>query len=308
MNKGGFNLTKWVSNDRLVLESVPVEDRAKGTKELDLTCDALPVERALGVSWFVEADQFGFKVFIKDRPCTRRGILSAVSSLYDPLGMAAPFILPAKLLLQDLCRRGLGWDDEVPDLHLTRWRAWVDDLPKISGIAIERCVKPVKSSNIASCQIHHFCDASQVAYGAVSYLRLVDMQGRIFCLFLIGKSRLAPLKVTTIPRLELTAATVSVQLNKILTKELQIPIDKVTFWTDSMTVIRYIANESKRFHTYVANRVAFIREESSPSQWRYIDSKSNPADEPLRGVKADMFVCNGRWLKGPVFLLTTESE
>ena len=85
MNKGGFNLTKWVSNDRLVLESIPVEDRAKGTKELDLTCDVLPVERALGVSWFVEADQFGFKVFIKDRPCTRRGILSAVSSLYGEL-------------------------------------------------------------------------------------------------------------------------------------------------------------------------------------------------------------------------------
>ena len=75
-----------------------------------------------------------------------------------------------------------------------------------------------------------------------------------------------------------------------------------------MTVIRYIANESKRFHTYVANRVAFIREESSPSQWRYIDSKSNPADEASRGVTADVFVRNGRWLKGPVFLLTTESE
>ena len=75
-----------------------------------------------------------------------------------------------------------------------------------------------------------------------------------------------------------------------------------------MTVIRYIANESKRFHTYVANRVAFIREESSPSQWRYIDSKSNPADEASRGVTADVFVQNGRWLKGPVFLLTTESE
>ena len=134
------------------------------------------------------------------------------------------------------------------------------------------------------------------------------MQGRVFCSFLIGKCRLAPLKVTTIPRLELTAATVSFQLNKILTKELQIPIDKVTFWADSMTVIRYIANESKRFYTYVANRVAFIREESSPSQWRYIDSKSNPADEASRGVTADVFVLNGRWLKGPVFLLTTESE
>ena len=129
-----------------------------------------------------------------------------------------------------------------------------------------------------------------------------------FFSFLIGKSRLAPLKVTTIPRLQLTAATVSVQLNKILAKEMQMPIDKVTFWTDSMTVIPYIANESKRFHTYVANRVDFIREEYSPFQWRYIDSKSNPSDESSRGVTADVFVRNGRWLKGPVFLLTTKSE
>ena len=147
-----------------------------------------------------------------------------------------------------------------------------------------------------------------MAYGAVSYLRLVNMQGRIFCSFLVGKSCLAPFKVTTIPRLELTAATVSVQLNKILTKELQIPIDKVIFWTDSVTVIRYIANESKRFHIYIAIRVAFIREESSPFQWRYINSKSNPADEASRGVTADVFVYDGRWLKGPVFLLTTECE
>ena len=89
----------------------------------------------------------------------------------------------------------------------------------------------------------------------------------------------------------------SVQLNKILTKESGIPIDKVTFWTDRMTVTRYIANESKRFHTYVANRVAFIREESSPSQWRYLDSKSNPADE-----------ASISWIKGSVFLTTSESE
>ena len=100
----------------------------------------------------------------------------------------------------------------------------------------------------------------------------------------------------------------SVQLNKILTKELEIAIDKVTFWTDSMTVIRYIANESKRFHTYVANRVAFIREESSPSQRRYIDSKFNLADEASRGITTDAFVHNGRWIKGPVFLTTSESE
>nr|XP_058944749.1 uncharacterized protein LOC131772813 [Pocillopora verrucosa] len=130
MLRGGFNLTKWISNDREVLESIPVEARAKDVKDLDLDNDALPAERALGVSWFVETDSFGFKVNIKEKPCTRRGILSVVSSVYDPLGMAAPFILPAKLLLQDLCRKSLGWDDEIPSDYLSRWRVWLNGLPK----------------------------------------------------------------------------------------------------------------------------------------------------------------------------------
>ena len=108
MLRGGFCFTKLVNNDRKVLESIPIHDRAKDVKELDLAEDALPTERDLGVSWCVENDKFGFKVNVKERPCTRRGILSIVSSIYDPLGMAAPFILPAKLLLQDLCRKGLA--------------------------------------------------------------------------------------------------------------------------------------------------------------------------------------------------------
>ena len=130
MQRGGFNLTKWISNDREVLESIPVEARAKGVKDLDLDNDVPPAEKALGVSWFVETDTFGFKVNIKEKPCTRRGILSVVSSVYDPLGMAAPFILPAKLLLQDLCRKSLGWDDEIPSDYLSRWRVWLNGLPK----------------------------------------------------------------------------------------------------------------------------------------------------------------------------------
>ena len=184
---------------------------------------------------------------------------------------------------------------------MTRWQAWVDELPKISLVAIERCIKPAKFSDIASCHIHHF-------YGAVSYLCLTDIQGQIHWSFLIGKSHLAPLKETAIPRLEVAASTLSVRVNNILMKEMEIHIDKVTFWTESMTVIRYIANESKRFHTYVSNHVALIREESSPSQWRYLDSKSNPADEASRSVTADVFVRNGRWIKEPVFLTTSESE
>ena len=124
-----------------------------------------------------------------------------VCSVYDPLGMAAPFIFPAKLLLQELCRKGLGCDDEFPCSFLPLWRMWLDGLPKLSQLSVDRCVRPIDFGNVVSRQIHHFCDASQSSYGAVSYLRLVNSDGQVHCSFLIGKSRLAPLKQTTIPRL-----------------------------------------------------------------------------------------------------------
>ena len=129
---------------------------------------------------------------------------------------------------------------------------------------MNRCLKGADLEEVVTTEIHHFCDASQCAYGAVSYLQQVNSDGQVRCSFLVGKSRLAPLKQMSIPRLELAAATVSVRLNKLLKNELEIPIDKITFWTDSMTVLHYIANESKHFHTYVANRVAIIRADSRP--------------------------------------------
>ena len=173
---------------------------------------------------------------------------------------------------------------------------------------MNRCVKGADLGEVVTSEIHHFCDASQCAYGAISYLWQVNSDGQVCWSFLVGKSCLAPLKQMSIPRLELAAATVSVRLNMLLKNELEIPIDKITFWTDSMTVLRYIANESKHFHTYVANRVAIIRADSRPSQWRYIQSKSNPADEASRGTSADAFFLNDRWIKGPDFLLKPPAE
>ena len=102
--KGGFRLTKFISNHRSVLESIPEDERSKEVKLLDLNYDDLSIERALGVQWCVESDTFGFRIIVKDKPLTRRGILSSVYSIYDPLGFAAPFTLTAKKLLQDLCR------------------------------------------------------------------------------------------------------------------------------------------------------------------------------------------------------------
>ena len=277
LSRGGFKLTKWLSNSRKVIESVPESERAALVKNLDF--DQLPVERALGVQWNVSSDKFGFRIVIKDRPVTRRGILSIVSSVYDPLGFAAPFILNAKLILQDLCRNKLGWDDKIPAEYMHCWQAWLQELPKLEQLEIDRCFKSADFREISSIQLHHFSDASQQGYGAVTYLRITDHHGNVKCSFVMGKSRLAPLKPVTIPRMELSAAVIATRLDNISRKELSLPIDQSFFWTDSTCVLRYIENQDKRFQTFVANRVATIHDASTPSQWHYVNTHSNPADD-----------------------------
>ncbi|XP_065926161.1 uncharacterized protein [Magallana gigas] len=188
--RGGFHITKWISNSREVMTNIPVSRRAKEVKDLDLENDTLPIDRALGVQWCVENDVFCFKMDIKDQPLTRR-----------------------------------------------------------------------------------------------------------------GRSRVAPLKQTTIPRLELTAATVAVRTDKMLKSELDVPIDETVFWTDSMAVIRYIRNTSSRFHTFVANRLAVIHEGSLPDEWRYINTKQNPADLASRGMSANDILQGKHWITAPEVLL-----
>ena len=117
-SKGGFNLTNFSSNSREVLSSIPEDDRSKNVRIVDLDVDQLPIERTLGVHWLVESDTFGFKILLSDKPPTRRGILSTISSLYDPLGMVPPFLLTGKIILQDLCKLDIDWDDKIPDGYL----------------------------------------------------------------------------------------------------------------------------------------------------------------------------------------------
>ncbi|XP_074611044.1 uncharacterized protein LOC141865611 [Acropora palmata] len=120
----------------------------------------------------------------------------------------------------------------------------------------------------------------------------------------MAKSRLAPLKAITIPRLELSAAVLAVRLDRMIRQEIRLPIKSLTFWTDSTCVLRYIRNKEKRFQTFVANRVTRSLEQSQEAQWRYIDTTSNPADEASRGMSVDSLINNLRWTRtrGPRFL------
>ena len=305
--KGGFNLTKFVSNSRRVIMSVLPEDRAKEIKGLDLGQDKLPIERVLGVHWCIESDAFKFRIELKDQPCTRRGMLSTISSVYDPLGIIAPVILIGKRILQEICH-GSSWDEPVEGDVLSRWENWRSQLPLLETLSIPRCFKPSNFGKIVSAQLHNMSDASGTGYGQCSYLRLVDDNNHVHCSFVIGKARVAPRKTVSIPRLELAAAAVSVRVADVLKNELDYERIEEFYWTDSKVVLGFINNESRRFHVYVANRVQLIRDYTSPSQWRYVESASNPADEGSRGLNARHFLQKSRWIKGPDFLWESENH
>lgn len=306
LSRGGFRLTKWISNDRNVIATVPVTERAPSVVNLDL--EDLPVERTLGVQWAMETDDFNFRIMDEGKALTRRGILSVVSSMYDPLGFVAPIILPAKSLLQSLCKQKYGWDEEISQADSTVWQEWLKELACLRTISVPRCFKPSGFGAVVNVQLHHFSDASEIGYGAVSYLRIVDDKGAAHCSFVLGKSRVTPLKVVSIPRLELAAAVVAVKLNCLIRNELEYPIHDTIYWTDSTVVLQYIRNESRRFHTFVANRVAMIHDESTPRQWRHVDTCANPADIASRGAKGSELHTLRLWLHGPKFLWKDEKH
>ena len=252
--KGGFHLTKWISNKREVIESVPESERAASGVDLDLDRDELPAERALGVEWCVKTDTFKIKIVSKDKPLTRRGILSMTSSVYDRLEW---------LRLQYVDKVLVGM---IKSVKMSERGEKLADLPELSEITLERCIKPRDFGRVKSAHLHHFADASRIAFGTVSYIRLTNYEGKVHCAFLFGKSRLAYVKPMTIPRLELCAVVVAVQIDQMLRKELELSLKESVFWTDSMSIPQYIRNESSRFHTFVANRLVIIHDGSVPSQ------------------------------------------
>ena len=147
---------------------------------------------------------------------TRCGILSTVASLYDPLGFVAPFVLSGKQILQDMCRQGTCWDEPLKEELCPRWECWTEDLANLEKLTIPRCYHPPGFGEILKVELHHFSDASTTGSGQCSYRRLENKGGVVYCSLVMGKSWVAPTKVTTIPRLELSAAVVSVKASNML--------------------------------------------------------------------------------------------
>lgn len=192
----------------------------------------------------------------------------------------------------------------LPSELKPKWESWINDLRNLDKIQIPRCFTPENFGKVLRVELHHFSDASSQGYGQCSYIRLVGEE-KVHCTLIMGKAKVAPTKIVTIPRLELTATVISAAMSSMLKEELEIKIDREYFWTDSQVVLGYANNEARRFHVFVANRVQRIRETTDPGQWFYVDTEHNPADHASRGLKvAELLKSN--LLTGPKFLWERE--
>lgn len=299
--ESNLKLHKIASNSPRVMEAFPVEERTSDFKDLDLGADPLPLQRSLGLNWELQIDSFTFRVSRDIKPFTRRGMLSTVNSLYDPLGFASPVTVQGKALVRDISSEQYEWDTPLPPEKMTQWKAWINSLTELEQVCIQRSYLPVSVSCCKWTELCVFADASTLAIAAVAYLRALDFEGRWHVGFIMGKSKLAPYPMHTIPRLELCAAVLAVELAEVIQSEIDVELQAVKFFTDSRIVLGYIHNSSRRFYTYVANRVARIRGSTEPKQWQYVLTGQNPADQGTRPFPA-AHLKSSSWLLGPPFL------
>ena len=301
-----LRLHKIASNDPNVTNAFPTNDRASELCDLDLSKDVKPIQRSMGVYWDLESDTFTFKVSDGDKPFTKRGVLSVINSLFDPLGIVAPVVIKGKMLLRVMAthlknRQLENWDQSLPDEHKATWEEWCRSLCSLEQLRVPRSYTRAPLLEAASVELHVFCDASTHGIAAVCYLKFIQTDGDVKVSFVFGKAKLAPLHATTIPRLELCAAVLAVEIAELVVEEQAIKPCCITDYSDSKVVLGYIANETRRFYTYVANRVDCIRKSSSPEEWRYVPIHLNPADCTTRSVKANELESSA-WLSGPKFL------
>ncbi|KAK3105444.1 hypothetical protein FSP39_025380 [Pinctada imbricata] len=307
MANGNLRLHKIASNDHEVMENFPARDLAKELIDLDLTKENLPSQRSLGLVWDLQEDAFGFKVNLQEKPFTRRGVLSCINSLYDPLGFISPVSIKGKLLLREMIQTPcVDWDDPLPDEYLSRWLTWTRSLSLLEAMKIPRSYLPIGFSELKQKRVLIFTDASELAIASVAYLYDVSESGNINLGFIMGKAKVAPKPATSIPRLELCAAVLGVEIATIIRDQLDISYENFSFFTDSRIVLGYIYNRSRRFLIYVSNRVQRILNFAPASHWNYVPSEHNPADHGTKHTY-DRALYDS-WLSGPLTWLRSESD
>ena len=239
---------------------------------------------------------------------TKRNLLSVLASLFDPLGIISPVIVSAKILFQEVCKDKVDWDENFTEELLHKWEGWYRDLIETKEITIPRCIYQHRAEDVLECTLHGFGDASKKAYCAVVYFVYRTNVG-VYVRLLTSKARVAPLKATSIPRLELMSARLLAQIMKSVKASLenQVRIDSTKFWLDSMTAIYWIMNrgEWKQFVHHLVNEILKL---TNKGDWGHCPGVENPADIGSRGVIASQLKENKLWWVGPDWLTKSKEE
>ncbi|KAM9802571.1 uncharacterized protein ACBT44_014811 isoform 3-T4 [Syngnathus typhle] len=305
--EGGFELRQWASTHPETIHQLPAEIRSVSAEKWITQGHPGSEESALGLQWDCQKDTLSFKcraTVTTGNPVTMRSIYKVLASQYDPLGFLVPYTTRAKVVIQHLWDKKRDWDDpSLPDHLLAAWREWEEELQHLQSIALPRCYTSTElDSSTCKREVHVFCDASEQAYGSVAYLRTENPCGVVQVAFITARSRVAPKKQQSIPRLELCAALTGAQMAQLLKSELTLPIQRVVLWADSTTVLTWLQSESCRFKVFVGTRVAEIQDLTKGDTWRYVESAENPADDITRGKPLHTLTTDSRWGQGPTFL------
>ena len=314
LKEAGMELRKWNTNNKVVRNTF-ISDHVASLGEEKTFNESKEVEESskiLGIRWSTNTDNFIFQT--KDirniaegmRP-TKRNIVSLSSRIYDPMGWVSPYIIQVKILIQQMWERGVEWDETLPPDLQEKWLKWLQEIYLLDKITIPR--KYVEDSTvIIKRQLHVFGDASEKAFAASAYLRSEDDKGNISVALLYAKTRVAPVKKITLPRLELLAAVLAARIAKFVKQSLSLPDLDVTLWTDSDIVLHWVTSTSRSWKSFVANRVQEIQSLHEPSVWRKCPGKDNPADVPSRGCNVEYLLDHQVWWYGPIWLSKPEQS
>lgn len=300
----GFELRKWLCNDQNVIQHFKINE------ELNAAFLSIGEQnKTLGIYWDAQHDFISYKINIDSSIQTsqwnKRSILSMICQIYDPLGLLGPIVVNAKLIMQDLWKRKLDWDQELPMDVSVVWSKFYSCLWELNKLKIPR---HASFFNCVIIELHGFSDASMRAYGCCVFIRCLTSSGQYIANLLCAKSRVAPIKIVSLPRLELCGAVLLANLMGKITEFLDIQFSGVYYWTDSTICLYWIKAEPSRWKLFVANRVQEIQNLTNVDCWRHVRSEQNPADLLSRGILVDNFITNNLWWFGPEWLLKNNSE
>lgn len=301
--KAKLELGKWKTNCPTLEERLKC-DMMDNVESVNLNDEFASI---LGLKWIPKIDCFIFKVEIaidNDLIITKRLVVSEVAKLYDPNGYLGPLIVIAKVFIQQLWCLKLDWDEKLSDQNIEVWKQFHNKLTQLNQLRIPRWLQTTATRQI---ELIGFADASTKAYGAAIYVRSFSDE-RIFCNLLTSKSRVAPLKRTTIPRLELSAAKLLAELMTEVRSKCGLNYVRYFLFTDSMITLHWIRKNSSNFKSFVANRISVIQNCTEIDSWLHVKTDKNPADFLSRGLNVTELLNSHDWWHGPDFLCESQEK